>query len=283
MIPALSALVEAGILPLADAEQIGRTLDPEQARLHAEGVLIESFRNGLSLQQRRVLGLLDGTQGQPTARQLSLFWDGENDLLWASVQEDIVSVALENAVRASVSLGDDSLWRLVNESVIEWTEDYYISADADNFGSIPNLNQTAKTIFGNAFNEWQRGELQTAGYRDGLPELIRALEPAFGLNRATRIAATETSRIFAQSELFAARANPFIVYLQWLTSNDELVCPICGPRANRVVGKEDEDGFRVATDDTVGYPPAHVSCRCSITQLTAPALEALRAEGFVNA
>lgn len=274
MIPVLSALVQAGILPQAVADTIDRQLSPEAARLHAEGVLIESFRNGLSLQQRRILGLLDDTQGQVTPRQLSLFWNGENDLLWASVQEDIISVLLENSTRVAIGLGDVDTWNLINQSVIEWAETYYIDADGDTFGSIPNLNLHGRSVFERAFVEWQRGELQSAGYTDGLPQLIRALEPAFGLSRATRVGVTETSRIFAMSEIMAGRANEFITQFEWATAVDERVCEICSPRNGQRVAKS-ASGFSLPTDDLVVYPPAHVMCRCSLIPLTDAAARAL--------
>lgn len=282
MNPLLAALVAAGILPQADAERIERQLDPDAARAYAERTLITAFRNGLDAQQRRLLGLMNGTEGQPTARQLGLFWDIEDDLLWRAVGEDVRSLALERAIGASIGLGDASMWELVNEQVIEWVEDYYISADAENVGSVPNLNQTAKTIVGKAINEWQRGELQTAGYNEGLPTLIRALTPAFGETRAENIGISEVTRVFAMAELQSARANPFVTQLQWLTSADEAVCPICLPRNGRIVGKESDDGFRVATDNISGFPPAHPRCRCSITSLTSAAAEALREEGLVT-
>lgn len=282
MIPALSVLVQAGILPLPDAERIDRSLDPVAARAHAEQLLTDAFTRGLTAQQRRLLNELDATQGNPTPRALERLWAQEDELLWLSVQDDLRGVASEHGVRASINAADPNTWQLVNEEVVNWVDQRYTSPDPVDFGSIPNLNQVSRGQFADALQRWQLGDRTPDNYAQGLPQLINELQPIFGRARAIRIATTEVSRVFAQSELFAARANPFIVYLQWLTANDELVCPICGPRANRVVGKEDEDGFRVATDNAVGYPPAHVMCRCSVTQLTAPALAALQAEGLVE-
>lgn len=273
----LLALVESGVLPQAAAEQIDRTLSPQAARDHAEGVLIESFRNGLSLQQRRVLGLLNDTQGQPTARQLSLLWQGEDALLFASVQEDIVSVALENAVRASMSLGDDSMWQLVNQNVINWVETRYMDADGATFGSIPNLNLTSRTTVGKALNEWQRGELQAAGYRDGLPELIRSLENTFGATRAEAIGITEYTRIATQAELFAGNASPDIAGWIYSTANDSYVSELCRSGEGAIMLKG-EDTF----SDGKGPSPRHVRCRSSISAISGPTLEALRRDGLVR-
>lgn len=277
MNPLLAALISAGVLPQADAERIDRTLSIEAARQYAEQTLIGAFRNGLSGQQRRLLGLTNDTQGEPTARQLSLFWEAEDGLLWSSIDDDIRSVALERAVSVSVGLGDASTWELVNEQVIGWVDAYYISADAENFGSIPNLNATSKTIVGQAINAWQRGELRTEGYDRGLPTLIRALEPAFGASRAERIAITETTRVFSESELAAGRANPFIVGWIYNTANDSLVSDLCRPAQSTVMLKG-----QTRFPDGLGPPPRHVRCRSGITALTQPALDALRERGFVQ-
>jgi hypothetical protein len=278
--PLLSALVEAGILPLQDAERIDRSLDPEAARLHAEQMLTDAFARGLTAQQRRILALVLDAQGFPAPSNLARLWAQEDELLWTSVQDDLRSVAVERGVTASIGASDPDMWLLVNEEAVNWVDTYYTSEDAGDFGSVPNLNVTSRQQVAEALQRWQLGDL--GSLEDGLPQLIRELTPIFGRARAEKIAITEVSRVFAQSELFAARANPFIVYVMWQTAEDELVCPICGPRANRVVGKE-EDGFRVESDSTVGYPPAHVRCRCSLTQLTGPAYAALREQGLVTA
>jgi hypothetical protein len=278
MEPLLLALVESGLIGLNDAERIDRSLDPARARLHAESLLIESFRNGLSRQQRRALDLLDSSEGRPTAKQLSLFWDTENTLLWRAVSDDVTSVALERAISASIGLGDASMWELVNEEVISFVEDYYISADADNFGSIPNLNQTAKTIVGKAINDWQRGELQTVGYNEGLPTLIRALTPAFGGVRAEAIGITESTRLWSFAELASGNANPDIAGWIYNNAQDSRVSEFC-INANGAVMLKGEGVF----SDGLGPPPRHPRCRSGIQSVTGPALAALREQGLATA
>jgi hypothetical protein len=279
MDPLLSALVEAGVLPLAEAERLTRQLDPEQARLYSERTLIQAFANGLSRQQRRMLDLLDASEGQPDPRQLELFWDGENDLLWASVGDEMRSVALERAVTASIgNFADPDMWQMVNEEVLAYTNDYYTNADLDAEGSIPNLNITARTQFAQAFTEWQRGDFATMGYADGLPQLIRALEPTFGSTRAELVGITETTRIFSLAEQAAANANPFVEYIVYMTAVDEIVCPICVPGNNLAVPKG-ESTF----SDGRGFPPRHPRCRCGITSVTGPVYRALLEEGAIRA
>ena len=57
----------------------------------------------------------------------------------------------------------------------------------------------------------------------------------------------------------AWRESDVINKRRWNTGVDELVCPICGPLHNVIVGLDETfpGGFRV--------PPAHPNCRCWIT------------------
>lgn len=282
MNPLLQALVAAGVISQQDAERIDRQLSPDAARDYAEQQLTDAFANGLTAQQRRILGVLEEAQGQPTPRNLQRLWDLEDDYLWQAVQEPLRDIATEHAIAASIGSVTPDTWMLVNEEVVNWIDERYMSHDPTDFGSIPNLNITSRSQVAEAIQRWQLGDRSPDNFADGLPALINELEPIFGRARSERIAISEVTRVFSQSEIFAARANPDVKYLQWLTAEDELVCVQCGPRANRIVGKE-ERGFRVATDNLVGFPPIHVMCRCSLTPLTKASADALREQGLINA
>jgi len=144
--------------------------------------------------------------------------------------------------------------------VIDWVQDYYTNADA--VGSFGQLNLTARTQFANAFTDWQRGELDAAGFADGLPQLIRALEPTFGAQRARTIGVTETTRVYSMATKAAGEANPLITGYIWQTAADEIVCPICAP-LNRVFVPKGQ-----SFPGGIAEPPAHVNCRCGITEAT---------------
>lgn len=262
MNPLLSALVAAGLFDADDAARIDRQIDDNTAREHAEQQMLSTFQVGLSGQRDRLVDAVRATDGLFPLSQQNRLWAGENDLLWTSVRETLLDVASERAVIVGMNSIGPEMWNLVNEAVIEFVETYYIDADGLSYGSIPNLNLTSRTAFERIFVEWQRGELVTAGLADGLPQLIRALEPTFGAARAEAIGITETTRVHAQAIVQAARANPFVTELRWLTSNDEMVCPICGPLNGQTTPKNGEFSG-------VGYPPAHVRCRCRITEETA--------------
>lgn len=93
-----------------------------------------------------------------------------------------------------------------------------------------------------------------------LDDMVRLIEPAFGKKRAVSIAVTETTRASA------AATNGLQDYYKeygleyeraWVTNEDELVCPVCGPLNNK---RE-----RVWRQQFPGGPPAHPNCRCFLT------------------
>lgn len=238
--------------------------------------MLRAFQVGLSGQRDRLVDAIRATDGVLSASQQNKLWAGENALLWDSVKATILDLASERATVAAIHAGGVDIWQQVNDRVIQDAERYYLSPATGDFGSIPNLNATSKTMFGDAFNRWQRGEVPASG-PGGLDDLIRLLQPTFGASRATTIAATETSRIFAMSEIAAGNANEFIVGWVYNTANDSLVSDLCRP-ANGTVMMKGQSTF----PDGLGPPPRHVNCRSSIQSITGPALDALREQGAIR-
>ena len=262
MNPLLAALVQAGVISQADAERINRSLDPDAARVWAEQQLVIAAQNGLSAQQERLLALVRRSNGQLSAATLDAFWDAEDARLWAELRPTWEAVTAENAVAMAVRLGADArMWNAVNERMLDWVDAYYMSADAAVVGSIPNLNLTSRTQFGQVFDQWQRGELEVGTTAEGLPQLVQALEPVFGPVRSEVIAATEYTRIAAESTLTAARDNETVTHLRYYAVADERVCSICGPNHGATVPK-DSRGFPMPGGH--GFPPLHPRCRCAV-------------------
>jgi hypothetical protein len=263
----LAALVQLGVLDNATAQRITRNLDPNAAQAWAESLLLESVTSGLDAQRYRLLELVDAGNGRPTAAQLAEFWRREDTAFFRSIEPALYEIAQERAIVSIVSGGAVDMWEAINEAVIGWVNDYYTNLDVEIVGSVPNINATSRTDFARAFLDWQRGELETAGYADGLPQLIRAIEPTFGAVRAERVAVTESTRIYYESTYQAANANPYIVALRWVTAADEIVCPICGPNHTVTVPKAQRVWPNGASI------PAHPNCRCRAIEETALTLE----------
>lgn len=258
MNPTIRALLSAGIIDQPTAELLERQLDPAVARAWADQELTQAFSSSLSGQQQRMLEFISQHDYAPTAAQMEQFWQSEAQALWHGTSDTLLSVAGERAALEAVGmgLGTPAMWNTINQQVLDWTRNYYLSPTLADVGSVPNLNATTRAQFEQAFSAWNRGEL--GGRADGLPQLIRSLEPTFGPVRAERIAITETTRIFSQAALESMRANEAITHVRFMTSRDELVCPICAPLNGQVVEK-DSAGF-----PGFGWPPAHPNCRCDI-------------------
>lgn len=186
--------------------------------------MLDAFRNGLKAQEIRYLDLVNAANGKPPEQQLAMFWEDENTALYRSVESALIEVASDRAVQISIATGNADMWAVVNEEIIDWVGEYYQSFDPSFVGSIPNLNVTSRTLIGQVFNDWQRGEIEGFGAADGLPQLIRALEPAFGVKRAKTVGVTETTRIFNESTIVAGRANPLITRYRFFSAADDRVC-----------------------------------------------------------
>lgn len=88
-----------------------------------------------------------------------------------------------------------------------------------------------------------------------LEALIQDLQPYFGRRRAELVAATEVTRSFSEGAQIAYRESGVVSDLEWQNSQDERVCPICGPRQGR------RTPLHNPQIDGIGIP-AHPSCRC---------------------
>jgi hypothetical protein len=101
---------------------------------------------------------------------------------------------------------------------------------------------------------WQE---QGLGKR-GLPDLVDSLQPLFSRERAKRIAQTESTRLFAEGNILAARDDDSVGGMEWQTARDELVCetykdePGCGPRNGLIYPKNNLPSM-----------PLHPNCRCA--------------------
>jgi hypothetical protein len=278
MNPLILALLRAGLVDLDTAERLDRQLDPVRARAWAEQLLTERYAAGLSAQQSRLVDMLRANGYNPTGATVSAFWDEENRLLAQSVADGIGTVINERAAIAAVTGGIADPFDFVNQQMTTWLDGYYLNADVDDVGSVGQLNLTARTQFTSAFREWYEGDL--GGRADGLPQLIRALEPVFGAERAERVAITETTRVFVEMSRAAEEANPDTVGFRVLTSADELVCEICGP-LHRAVNAKGQRTFTHPDLGEVAGPPFHVRCRCDVTPVTDLTLAASTIDRYV--
>lgn len=163
--------------------------------------------------------------------------------LYQEVTRDGVALA-----GAQTGIGID--YTLTNTEAAKWARQYVGTL-------IKNVEDTTLQ----ATREAIAGFIETPGMTIG--DVMQALP--FDAGRAERIAVTEITRAYGQSEMAVAtelaRENPGVrVTLEWFTNNDDKVCGVCGP----LNGKEVNEGeaFTGEGEDAIYAPPAHVNCRC---------------------
>ena len=139
---------------------------------------------------------------------------------------------------------------LINERAADWAADY-------TFDLVSGINQTTMQTLRKKIQRFFEMEEMTIG------DLRDSLQSTFGPVRADMIAQTETTRAAVEGAL-AVRAEIEKQGLKmrgtWQTSNDERVCPICGPLHG--TKEEDNGGYRHPDGTIYQKPPAHVRCRC---------------------
>ena len=141
-------------------------------------------------------------------------------------------------------------YTLVNTAAARWAREYV-------GGLVKGIDDTTRA----AVREAVASFIETPGATLG--DVMQALP--FDAGRAERVAVTEITRAYGQTQLLEAtelaRENPGVdVVLTWNTNNDDKVCNVCGP----LNGKEAREGepFFGEGEDAVYAPPAHPNCRC---------------------
>jgi len=163
---------------------------------------------------------------------------------------DALSRALLDGVDLGVSVGVAQLenvgfgfdWTLAHIPARDWAIAYTDQV-------LEQIAQVSARGVGQSIGRWlENGE--------PLDALIRDLEPYFGADRAARIAATEVTRAVAEGSEAAYRESGVVQEMEWASSMDERVCPVC----SGLTGKR--RGFGEPFSIGIPKPPAHVNCRC---------------------
>jgi SPP1 gp7 family putative phage head morphogenesis protein len=153
---------------------------------------------------------------------------------------------VETYVFGTAKAAEIGAWELANNAAAEWAVSY-------GYNLVRGLLATTRDWLQVQIAEYVRNS-ETIG------QLVAKIRQGsgFGEGRAHRIAVTEVTRAFAEGNRAAWRASGVIEGREWRTNNDELVCPVCGPLAGKVVGLNE------TFPGGIQGPPAHVSCRCWI-------------------
>jgi SPP1 gp7 family putative phage head morphogenesis protein len=170
------------------------------------------------------------------------FWDEIAAELWENLDELIILTLMEGVEGGILALPANMQqlvdYDFVNVAVLNYAKEYRYSL-------IRDITDTTRDHVQRAMTDWiQEGSPLSA--------LESRLIPIFSETRAARIAATEVTRVFAAGNRQSWESTGFVNSMVWQTSNDDLVCEICGPL----------NGTHIGIGDVDAIPPAHVNCRC---------------------
>lgn len=156
-----------------------------------------------------------------------------------------VRVATDNL--STINIGVN--WRLANEMARVWAQTY-------SYELVSYINSNSRQFIAEALADW----VQSGA---GLDDLIAQLGTRFDATRAQLIASTEATRAYAEGSFTTyeqagfnrrppeedrppahPRCRCWVSLMEkdggwhyvWLTAQDELVCPICGPKHLRSLG-----------------------------------------------
>lgn len=227
---ALKAAFEMG-----QKARVETVVDPNaDYKAEAEKRLFRLFKERLNGQFEDVMRTL----GEPPdwTRLDEEFWKTQAGKMLSGIRPAIQKIA-EDAATEMIAGGIGVDWSLVAEDAATWARAYVGEL-------ITNVTQVTKEAVRVAVEDF----IRTPGLTIG--DLKDSLEHLFNPIRADMIAVTETTRAYAQGQIETAKAAleaGIPMDRIWHTNNDDLVCPVCGPRNGKVTTEE---------------PPAHPRCRC---------------------
>ena len=168
-----------------------------------------------------------------------------------------VSEALEPLI--AFGLGFDEA--LINEIAVAFARMHVYSGYGA--GLAAEINATTTAAIQKHVSAW----LQSG---DKIDELIRALEPTFGRNRAETIAVTEVTNAISGGNIGAWKdvnrqlGVEIVSGMQWSTSNQENVCPICSALGGLTysadgavpssIEQQEKRGITTGLDDVFVHP-----------------------------
>lgn len=237
----------------------------EEELLKLEAKLEKIATDILAAQQKQVMAALSSKLGvkAPSDDEADnlINWEQSDTTMADGYMPIIREIASYGAMAAAKALEVVSItvdMDMVNKPVLEWSRKY-------TYDLVKGLNETTRGSLRQAMIDFQEGKL---GGR-GMPDLVKALEPIFGYERAQVIATTETTRAFSQGSLISWKKSGAVVSKVWKTSMDDRVCIFCNQLNETVLSLTEEfvaTGSQSATSKTVTLrselPPLHVSCRC---------------------
>ena len=202
-----------------------------------ENQFAEQLAKKFALQMKNLLQILGSP---PDITRLSEhFWTECGDDLMEVIPPQLQDMFLQQAKVLISENGIDVDWTLPNQSAADWAKTYSYDLVRGITGNQREaLNRYVPEFYENG---WTLGDLTDK------------LSFWFGPVRAEMIAVTEITRAAVEGErqeVDELKQHGISMKPLFNTSNDELVCEICGPLNQQEITNDGD------------YPPLHPRCRC---------------------
>ena len=181
------------------------------------------------------------------------FWQTSGRALRGAIAPVLEEIFIEQAELLIEQAGFGIDWTLVNELAVNWAKEHGGEL-------IANITDTVRKFVGEAVADYFEEGLN-------LGDLRKRLERVYGPKKAEEIATTEVTRAASEGEVELVNElekSGIVMKAVWQTSEDDLVCPVCGPLADKEQdGKAGGRPYWIHPDKgQMGPPPAHPRCRC---------------------
>ncbi len=170
------------------------------------------------------------------------FWDSQESVFAKEVGSLPAETTLEGAAQAD-ALGLAINLDLVNQEVLDFTSTY--------------TNEWWSRLSGSTRTAMRAAITENIATGAPLRVLESNLAPLFGRARARVIAATETTRMYAEGNRIGYRSAG-VTRVEFQTVRDARVDPLCDAL----------QGQNLAIDDEANFPPIHPRCRCWVAPVT---------------
>jgi SPP1 gp7 family putative phage head morphogenesis protein len=168
---------------------------------------------------------------------------------------DGVDLGVKVASDQLANVGFSMDWSLVNTAAREWARQHAGEV-------VDQMDDATKNVLRESIARWMDSG-------EPLQALIDDIAPAFGEERAKKLATTEVTRSFGEANRQTYKESGVIEVVEWRTVNDELAlgCPICGPLHEERRALDESFGEDVFGEEMFA-PPAHPHCRCNIVAIS---------------
>jgi SPP1 gp7 family putative phage head morphogenesis protein len=159
---------------------------------------------------------------------------------------DGVDLGVQTAVTQFENVGYSFAYDLANVAARDWARQYAGEL-------VDQIDDTTKNVVRESLARWIEN-------KEPLQKLIDDISPAFGPERAERIAATEVTRSYLEGSKRTYEESGVVEEWEFRSSNDERTCGLCGPLHEERAPMG--EGWVHPEDGETYEIPVHTNCRC---------------------